>query len=220
MRVYKFYLVRTFKERTDLAIKFNFDLKYLYDESKDSCLILYAWTTDKDMKDEFKSLRSNQFVLSSSEIYDEEMFRKFSVEYKTERLDYYKLRTYNRKKEKFTENDVLMTANEHTTIVEYTFETFGSYMEHFCYMSYSLYKDKYIDALDLFLYTIFHDIYNAENESIEDMASYCYFKNETPSGRNISKIVESIDQIHLFSAIFSEFSSCIIIVECASARFL
>ena len=91
-----------------------------------------------------------------------------------------------------------------TTIVEYTFETFGSYMEHFCYMSYSLYKDKYIDALDLFLYTIFHDIYNAENESIEDMASYCYFKNETPSGRNISKIVESIDQIHLFSAIFSE----------------
>lgn len=204
MRVYKFYLVRTFKERTDLAIKFNFDLKYLYDESKDSCLILYAWTTDKDMKDEFKSLRSNQFVLSSSEIYDEEMFRKFSVEYKTERLDYYKLRTYNRKKEKFTENDVLMTANEHTTIVEYTFEAFGSYMEHFCYMSYSLYKDKYIDALDLFLYTTFHDIYNAENESIEDMASYCYFKNETPSGRNISKIVESIDQIHLFSAIFSE----------------
>lgn len=204
MRVYKFYLVRSFEERTLLSIKYNFDLKYLYDEAKDSCLILYGWTTDKDIRDEFKEMRSEEFILSSSEIFDEKNFHKFSVQYNMEQLDYRPLKYYDERKKKFKNKKVVMTLNEHITITDYTFETLGSYMEHSTTAPYALLKDKYVQVLDLFLYTSFHDIYNAENESIEDTASYNYSYDKSPLGISISKVLDSIDQLQLFSAIFSD----------------
>lgn len=204
MRVYKFYLVRSFEERTLLSIKYNFNLKYLYDKTKDSCLILYAWTTDKDIRDEFKEMRSKDFVLSSSEIFDEDKFHSFATQYNMEKLDYRPLKCYDERKKKFKNKNVLMTLNEHTTIADFTFEALGSYMEHSTTASYVFLKDKYIEALDLFLYTSFHDIYNAEDESIEDTASYNYSYDKSPLGMSISKVIDSIDQLQLFSAIFSD----------------
>lgn len=203
MKVYKFYLVRSYAERMEMGIQFGFELSYLYDKMNDSCLILYAWTTDKNIRDEFKETRSKEFILSSSEIFDNDKFHKFSVDFKMEKLDYFHLKTYNEKKKKFVNKNILMTFNEHVCIAEYPSETFGSLMEPLCDSPYCIYKQKYIEALDVFLYTLFHNIYYGEDESIEDLTSYLSSYGLTPKGNSLSSLIKSIDQLKLFTVVFS-----------------
>lgn len=203
MRIYKFFLVTTYKEQQDLACRFNFNMKYVYNNQTDLCLILYAWTTDKGMKDEFIRIHSDRFHLATSTVYDDAAFAKFNRDYIEEKLNYYPIREYDKKKNVYKTINMLLTRNEHTVVTEDAGIMYGTLIEPYVSSEYIYLKQEFIDALDVFLYTVYHDIYYAESESEEDLVEYNLSYDKTPGGRSYSKLVESIDQLTLFSRLFA-----------------
>lgn len=205
MKVYKFYLYLSDRERQEIDIRCNKNSKYLYIKEEDMCFVLYAWTDKKKIRDEFLRTRSNSFIMKEQKIDDEESFHNFEVRYKEEHLSYEKLRTYNYQKEKYDEVDVLMTFDENMLFTEFIDENISRVLEPECISEYMYLKDEYIDALDSFLYTTFHDIFHAIDESVEDYVSYNLGFNLTPNGKDIRSIYQSIDQFKLFVHTFKDF---------------
>lgn len=205
MKIYKFYLYISNSEREDLDIKCNKQTKYIYIENDDMCFVLYAWTDKKEYAKDFLRVRSNSFIMKEQKIDDQDEFHRFKIRYKEERLDLYKLQTYNNREEKYEEIKVLMTFDEHILFTEYIEERLSDILAPNCETEYMYFQDEYIDALDLILYTTYHDIFHAMDESVEDFASYQLGFGLTPNGNDVRKIYDSIDQFKLFVYTFKEF---------------
>ena len=191
--------------RQELEIKCNKITKYSYIESEDMCFVLYAWTDKKSLRDEFLRYRSDSFIMREQKFDDYDDFHQFEIRYKEDRLNLYTLKTYNHQLEKYEDVDVLMTFDENQLFTEYIFEYIGRLIESRCSTEYMYYNDKYIEALDAILYTVYHDIFHAIDESVEDYVSYNLSYGVTPQGKDVGKIYESIDQFKLFVYSFSEF---------------
>ena len=202
--IYKFYLFMPYDEMRDMDIKYNRTSKFFYNENSDMCFVLYAWTNNKNIKNEFARLRTERFIIKEQKIDSDSEYQDFKVHYKEEKIEPRPLRYYNENKEKYEDIDVLMTFSEHVLFSEFLEEFAGSVMSKYCESEYQYLKEEFIEILDLFMYTTYHDIYYAEDESVEDLVAYQLSFRKTVRGHDVDKIISTMDQFKLFVHTFTD----------------
>ena len=199
-KIWKFMLLMSFHDMAKFSGRTSTSLKYLTDRDN-NCIILYGWTDDKDIAKEFKNKRSDRLVMMKIEIYDED-FKTFNREYSLQKISEYKLKHYIDGELKYV--NILMTKDEFSVIDEYPLELINESVNECTTASYRALNNEYIEALDMLLYTYYHDIFNSESEDISDAAEYSASFGQTPFGKSTTDLEDTIDQLNLFVSVFKE----------------
>lgn len=203
MKVYRFFLKRTYQEILDMEAVLFISLKYQYVDDK-NCLILYAWTTDKKLKNDFKRTRTDEFMCDKTDIPDE-MFDEFKLDYKESRIEYRKIPHFNKSTKKNEDVLCIGTFAEFTVIEEFPEEILGAWIEKFCFAECYYLNDEYVEVLDTILYTYYHEIYWSNSDKRQDEVMYTRSYGLTPEGNSISNIIDNIDPFNMFVRLFLDF---------------
>lgn len=200
MRVYKFFLRETYENIKSINISLYMNFKYIYIDDN-NCIILYAWTTKKRIRDEFIKNRSKCFIYSKADIPDD-MFHKFEIDYKESKLIYRVFNHYDDINKRITEVACLCTIDESVVIEESSEEILGEIVYKYTNSDPSILKDEFKNSLDIILYTLYRGLYNSEDDDEEEFVEYNRSFGLTPMG---NKMDLSIDELNLFISIFGKF---------------
>ena len=149
--------------------------------------VLYAWTQDKSLYKKFRKTRSRRFVYKVVDV-EEVDITNFQID---SRLLQKKLLSRD------GEVNIVLTYGEETAIsdfIEYTMvDIFENTKQIFC-TEYKLYRDEYINALDVLNYTYFTDILAGDDESAEN-AGYTASYGMSPYG---SPLIYNSDTVYTY----------------------
>lgn len=149
---------------------------------------IYAWCSNKKIKDEFlKSRRNDIYNVVEIEFDDKEEFKKFKVEQKESYLDYRKFETEIRDES----IEVLTTFNEFIQVTEYGEENLNEFSySNIDLVDYLIFTDDIINSLDTIGYTSEFDK-NCLDFDRFDNAGYNASFNLTSLGRQLKFDVQN-----------------------------
>lgn len=159
---------------------------------------LYAFTTKKELIEEFKATRNMDRFIISEHLFDKRHLKSFRKVYRELKLDHYEL-VYSR----YAETKVLITQHEYGYLDgEHHFYhdmigTVGS--------KYHILKDKYIDELDRLLYCTYHELGYSDDDTMDWVSSNFYGYNITVGNRTVSSDVNQLSiLLDVFGGIFDK----------------
>ena len=173
-KIYLFYLVTTEYSIQKLTAMSN----YMYDMhmyrdpvNRDIVVVMYAWTTNKNLKKTFLRERGKMFICKKAKLTDSE-FNKFKKDNEYTQLIEYKLKHYYGK----TESGITVLAPklEIDSVIDsdYIIMTLIEALQNSMQTDYYVLKDRYMHALDALGYTSIYDIYLTGDGEREETSEY------------------------------------------------